>query len=83
MIDNQELLIKLANHIGYTVISIQNGKLNVTKDSKKNFHWNPITDDGDMFRLMREFPVKYYINAIQQDNLSMVQEIFKNIKSKS
>jgi hypothetical protein len=49
---NIEMLELAAKAAGYRVISIQNGKLNVTSDNKKNFHWNPFTDDGDAFRLM-------------------------------
>jgi len=80
MIDNQELLIKLAKHLGYKVISIQNGKLNCSKDSKKTFHWNPLVDDGDLFRTIIKFPSEYYISSMQQGNLAIVQSLVKNIK---
>lgn len=52
--DQFELLSKVAKVIGLTVLSVQHDKLNVTKDGKKNFHWNPLTDDADAFRLLVE-----------------------------
>lgn len=50
---------------------------------RKNFHWNPITDDGDAFRLICKFPVNYYIDAMQCGNLAIVQEIINHIKSEA
>lgn len=49
-----ELLKLAAKVLGYSIITIQHGKLCCTKDDKTTFHWNPATDDGDAFRLAVE-----------------------------
>lgn len=49
--EDMELLKLAAKACGYKIISEQHGKLNVTCDNKTNFHWNPLIDDGDAFRL--------------------------------
>lgn len=49
--NDRELLELAAKAVGYFIISVQHEKLNVTNDHKKNFHWNPLTDDGDALRL--------------------------------
>ena len=49
---DRELLELAAKAAGYKICSIQNGKLNCYGlDGKHNFHWNPLTDDGDALRL--------------------------------
>lgn len=50
-IENFSLLKTIALKLGYAVLSVQHGKLNCSKDGKKNFHWNPLIDDGDCSRL--------------------------------
>jgi len=49
-----ELLSLAAKAVGIRVISIQHGKINATRDGKKNFHWNPRIDAGDNMRLAVE-----------------------------
>lgn len=48
----KELLLQAAKPLGYFLLSVRGNKLNMTKDHKKNFHWNPLTDDGDALQLV-------------------------------
>ena len=51
MID-KELLELAAKAAGFKICSYQHGKANCYGlDGKHNFHWNPLTDDGDALRL--------------------------------
>lgn len=55
----RELLELAAKAVGYRICSIQNGKLNCYGlDGKHNFHWNPLTDDGDALRLAVKLGLK-------------------------
>ena len=56
-IENFQILKTIALKLGYTVLSVQHGKLNCSKDGKKNFHWNPLTNDGDCSRLECELGI--------------------------
>lgn len=42
-----ELLSLAAKAVGIRVISVQHGKINATRDGKKNFHWNSLNSNGD------------------------------------
>ena len=48
---DRELLELAARATGIKIHSFQSGKINGTIDGLKNFHWNPLTDDGDALRL--------------------------------
>lgn len=48
---DHELLELAARAAGIKIHSFQDGKINGTTDGLKNFHWNPLTDDGDALRL--------------------------------
>lgn len=59
------ILEVIAKYLGYTVYSIQHGKLNCAdlSVSKKNFHWNPFLDDGDSARLMDKMQIDLQYHA--------------------
>lgn len=47
-----ELLSLAAKAAGYQILSFQHGKVNCKVVGERgNFHWNPLTDDGDALRL--------------------------------
>lgn len=51
-----QVLVDLANALGYRVISIQHGKVNLTDPkTKKTFHWNPLISNDDAMRLASDF----------------------------
>ena len=52
MTKEREMLELAAKAAGFKIISVQHGKLNCHDwRCKRNFHWNPLTDDGDAQRL--------------------------------
>lgn len=48
---DRELLELAAKAAGIKIFSYQHDKINGTINGKTNFHWNPLIDDGDAFRL--------------------------------
>lgn len=48
---DKQLLTDAAAVMGYRIITIQHNKIHVAAPGGINFHWNPLVDDGDAFRL--------------------------------
>jgi hypothetical protein len=57
----KKVLKEAAKAAGYVIYSQQNGKLNCGDGSGKNFHWNPLMDDGDAFRLMVNLRIRVLV----------------------
>lgn len=74
--NDRELLELAAKAIGVKILSFQHGKLNVTSDNKTNFHWNPLTDEGDALRLAVKLKIKLaYIWDGENDQYDTVAAI--------
>jgi len=61
---DRELLEMAARAAGIKIHSFQIGKINGTIDGLKNFHWNPLTDDGDAFRLAVKLDIPISSEAV-------------------
>jgi hypothetical protein len=88
-IENYSVLKTIALKLGYTVISVQHGKLNCSKDAKKTFHWNPLIDDGDCSRLECEMGISidqcttFVCAELNPEDESFVVEYFINHTDKN
>jgi hypothetical protein len=86
-IENFQILKTIALKLGYTVISVQHGKLNCSKDAKKTFHWNPLIDDGDCSRLECELGISvtqgFSIVSADKEDCSGVFECFSDYDDKN
>ena len=65
---DEELLDSAAKAVGYVLLS--NGQ--AYSQDKGNFDWNPLTDDGDAFRLavsmFRDIHFWYFDNSVSVGN---------------
>lgn len=78
--NDKELLEMAAKAAGISIISYQHGKINCTLDGKKNFHWNPLTEDADAFRLMVQLNMvskHLFLEFLGEENHSCEGDYYK------
>jgi hypothetical protein len=59
---DKALLIGLAKSLNYKVLTIEHDKL-VCSENGKIFHWNPLIDSGDAFKLQVDFGLNVCVNV--------------------